>query len=69
LNVRCATPARRGEDELDEGDTLSCDECGANLRRQPVPLNRGVEDDFADDDEEEPEEEEEEDPWKEGRCY
>jgi len=60
------------EDELDEGDVLSCDECGAALTVasvNPIELESEEEaahddDDFdydEDDDEDEDEEEEEED--------
>ena len=57
------------EDELDEGDPLSCDECGASLRVvsvDPVELeseddgDEEEEEDFEDFDEDEDEEEEEE---------
>lgn len=63
------------EDELDEGDPLSCDECGASLRVISVgPLELESEDDADDDededdfedfdeDEEEEEEEEEDENW------
>ena len=58
------------EDELDEGDTLSCDECGADLRvasLEPLELESLEEDE--DDDEEsldfdEEEEDEEDENWK-----
>ena len=68
------------EDELDEGDTLICEDCGANLNVSGVsPLELTQEaaaddededdldddDDFDDDDEDaEEEEDEEEDEWK-----
>jgi alpha-aminoadipate/glutamate carrier protein LysW len=59
------------EDELDEGDTLSCDECGTDLRVvgvDPVELESADEDDEEEDDEDfvddEEEEEDEEDEWK-----
>lgn len=67
------------EEELDEGDSLICEECGANLSVSGVsPLELSAEDedeeeeedledeDFEDDDEdlEEEEDEEEEDEWK-----
>jgi len=56
-------------DELDEGDTLSCDECGADLRvasLEPLELESLEEDE---DDEEsldldEEEEDEEDENWK-----
>ncbi len=63
------------EDELDEGDTLSCDECGATLIVSGVsPTELKAEDDdddfddeddddFDDEDEDEDEEEEDED-WE-----
>lgn len=61
------------EEDLDEGDPLSCDECGASLRVTSVdPLElesdddvdedeEDFDDDFDDEDEDEEEEEEEED--------
>lgn len=65
------------EDELDEGDSLICEECGTNLSVSGVaPLelspeaeddeDEDLEDDDLDDDEdlEEDEEDEEEDEWK-----
>lgn len=65
------------EDELDEGDTLSCDECGATLSVisvDPLELEAADEDedeeeededfDFDDEEDEEDEEEDEEDDWK-----
>jgi alpha-aminoadipate/glutamate carrier protein LysW len=64
------------EDELDEGDTLTCEECGASLTvssLEPLELELGdkeeeeeeeEEEDFAyDEDDEEDEEEEEEEEW------
>ena len=68
------------EEELDEGDSLICEECGANLSVSGVsPLELSAEDDDDDEDEdedfededyddeddaEEEEEDEEEDEWK-----
>jgi alpha-aminoadipate carrier protein LysW len=60
------------ETDVDEGDTLSCDECGADLRvvgTNPIEIESADEDDeeedededYVDDDEEEVEEEE--DDW------
>jgi alpha-aminoadipate/glutamate carrier protein LysW len=60
------------EADVDEGDTLSCDECGADLRVvgvNPMEIESAdeddeeveEEDDFDDDDDEEAEEEE--DDW------
>jgi alpha-aminoadipate carrier protein LysW len=62
------------EEEVDEGDTLSCDECGAALKvlgKNPLELESAEEiesedeDEFSEDDEEEHEAEAEEgDEWK-----
>ena len=60
------------EDEVEEGDTISCDECGADLRvvgTNPLEVESTEEleeeeeddDDFLDEDEEE---EEEDEDWK-----
>lgn len=61
------------EEELDEGDVLSCDECGASLTvasLNPVELeleDEGEEDDedfdYDEEEDEEEEEEEEEEEW------
>jgi len=62
------------EEELDEGDVLSCDECGASLTVASVnPVELELEGDEEDDDEDfdydeeededEEEEEEEEEEW------
>jgi alpha-aminoadipate carrier protein LysW len=69
----CDTAIDVDEDELDEGDALTCEECGVNLNVvsvDPLELASTDEDeededdfDFDEDDEEEEEEEEEED-WK-----
>jgi alpha-aminoadipate carrier protein LysW len=54
------------EEDVDEGDSLSCDECGADLKvvsKDPLELESA--DDLEDDDDElKEEEEEEEDDWK-----
>jgi alpha-aminoadipate carrier protein LysW len=66
------------EEELDEGDSLTCEECGANLSVSSVsPLELSSEDDededeedfddedFEDEDEDDEDEEDEEDEdWK-----
>jgi len=67
------------EDELDEGETISCDECGATLKvvsTDPLELEPGddeddedeEEEDFTfdedDEDEDEDEEDDEEEEWK-----
>ena len=62
------------EEDVDEGDTISCDECGADLRvvgtdplevesAEHVEEDEEEEETFLEDDEEEEEEEEDED-WK-----
>ena len=67
----CNGPVDVDEEELDEGDALSCDECGAELKvlsKDPLELQSAeeLEEDedepgLADDDEDE---EEEEHDWK-----
>jgi alpha-aminoadipate carrier protein LysW len=56
------------EGDVDEGDSLSCDECGADLKVVSVtPLELEAEDDeeaVSDDDDDEEEEEEEDEDWK-----
>jgi alpha-aminoadipate carrier protein LysW len=65
------------EEEVDEGDTLSCDECGASLKvlgKDPLELESAEDledeededeaDDEDDDEDAEDDEEEEEDEWK-----
>jgi alpha-aminoadipate carrier protein LysW len=56
------------EDELEEADTLSCDECGADLHVVSVdPLDLEPVEDDDDDDEEAPDfedEDEEDEKWK-----
>jgi alpha-aminoadipate carrier protein LysW len=53
------------EDELDEGDILSCDECGATLAVADLePLELEVVDDEEDDDLDDEDDEEEEEDWK-----
>jgi alpha-aminoadipate carrier protein LysW len=50
------------EEELDEGDTMTCDECGADLSVTGLdPIELETEEDEDEDEEEEDEEEEEED--------
>jgi alpha-aminoadipate carrier protein LysW len=51
------------EEDVDEGDTLSCDECGADLKvvsTGPLELESAEEDEDEDEDEDFVEEEEEE---------
>ena len=58
------------EEDLDEGDTISCDECGADLRVVGTdPLEMESADDLEEEDEEdfvddEEDEEEEDEDWK-----
>ncbi len=65
---KCDAPIDVEEEELDEGDVLSCDECGASLTVasvNPVELGAEDEDDDEDDDfdydEDEDEDEDDED--------
>ncbi|HUP05411.1 MAG TPA: hypothetical protein VMU19_15540 [Bryobacteraceae bacterium] len=69
---KCGGAIDVDEDDVEEGDTISCDECGADLRIAGVnPLEVEAvddsedeeedEDDFLDEDEEE---EEEDEDWK-----
>lgn len=66
---KCDAPIDVEEEELDEGDVLSCDECGAALTvasLNPVELKSEDEgddddDDFDFDDDEDEEEDEDED--------
>jgi alpha-aminoadipate carrier protein LysW len=65
---KCNAPIDVEEEELDEGDVLSCDECGASLTVasvNPVELELEDEDDDDEDDfdydEDEDEDEEDED--------
>jgi alpha-aminoadipate carrier protein LysW len=58
------------EEDVDEGDTISCDECGADLKvvgTDPLEVESAEEEEEEEDDEdylEEDEEEEEEEDWK-----
>jgi alpha-aminoadipate/glutamate carrier protein LysW len=61
------------EEDIDEGDTISCDECGADLKvvsTDPLEVESAEEEEEEDEDEEfledeeEEEEEEEEEDWK-----
>jgi len=58
------------EEDVDEGDTVSCDECGADLRVVGTdPLEMESADDLEDEDEDDflddkDEEEEEDEDWK-----
>lgn len=58
------------EDDVDEGDTISCDECGADLKvigTNPLEVESAEEleeDDEDDDDFLEDEDEEDEEDWK-----
>jgi len=73
---KCDAPIDVEEEELDEGDVLSCDECGASLTVtsvNPVELESEDEEDEKDDDfdfdeddeegEDDEEDEEEEEGW------
>ena len=52
------------EEDIDEGDVLSCDECGASLKvlgKNPLELESADEVDADDDEEDDDEDEDEED--------
>ena len=68
----CKSPIDVEEEELDEGDSVACDECGASLfvaNLHPLELEEVEEDDEDPDEEYDEEEEEEEDPWRGSRGY
>lgn len=61
---KCAAPIDVEEEELDEGDSLICEECGVSLSVNGVsPLDLSVEDeeDLDDDDDDDFDDEDEED--------
>jgi alpha-aminoadipate carrier protein LysW len=73
---KCEAPLDVEEEELDEGDVLSCDECGASLTvasTNPVEIEPEDDadvvddafdyDDDGDDDEDDDEDEKEEEEW------
>lgn len=74
---KCDAPIDVEEEDLDEGDVLSCDECGASLKVasvHPVELeseddsktdddNFDFDEDEDEDEDEDKEEEEEEEDW------
>jgi len=65
----CAGAIDVDEDDVDEGDTLSCDECGADLRvsgTDPLELESAEDLDEDEDDEEAFLEEDEEEDEPEG---
>jgi hypothetical protein len=75
---KCEAPLDVEEEELDEGDVLSCDECGASLTVasvNPVEIesedevgvgdeNFDYDDDEEDEDEDDAEDEEEGEEWR-----
>ena len=55
------------EEELDEGDIVTCEECGAELRvmsLDPLELESADEEEEEDTDLDDEEEEEEDEPWR-----
>ena len=63
----CAAALDFDEEELDEGDELTCDECGEMVRvssKEPLELEAVVDDD--DDDDEDEEEDEADDDYEDG---
>ena len=70
----CGVDLELDEDELDEGDVLSCDECGATLTvvgLKPLEIEQIEEEDVSDDDEDEDfdDDGEEDDPWRKFRGH
>jgi alpha-aminoadipate carrier protein LysW len=60
------------EDDIDEGDVLSCDECGATLtvtNLNPLEIEELEDEDYEDEEDEEDEDSEDngDDPWSELR--
>ena len=67
----CGVDLDFDEDEIDEGDVLSCDECGATLTvtdLNPLEIEELEEDDY-DEDEDEDSDGSDDDPWSELRGY
>jgi alpha-aminoadipate/glutamate carrier protein LysW len=63
----CAAALDFDEEELDEGDELTCDECGEMVRvssKEPLELEAVADDD--DDDEDDEEEDEADDDYEDG---
>jgi alpha-aminoadipate carrier protein LysW len=69
---QCEADIDVDEDDLDEGDSISCDECGASLNvvsKNPIELDSDddseyeEEDDYLDDDDEEDELDDEEEEY------
>jgi alpha-aminoadipate carrier protein LysW len=66
----CQGPIDVDEEDVDEGDSISCDECGADLRvvsTDPLDLGPAEEVDEDEEDEEAFVEEEEEEPEEDWR--
>jgi alpha-aminoadipate carrier protein LysW len=69
---RCDAVIDVEEEDLDEGDLLSCDECGASLSvtsKDPLEIEAAEDEDDEDEDDmdyddEEEEEDEEDEDWK-----
>jgi alpha-aminoadipate carrier protein LysW len=76
---KCDAPIDVEEEELDEGDVLSCDECGASLTVASVnPVELGQEEDeeededdldYDEDDDEDDEDDDEEDKEEEEQDW
>ena len=65
----CDAPLDLEEDELEEGDFLVCDECGASLTVAGIdPLEiEEAEEELVDDDGDDYDDED--DPWRRGRTH
>ena len=65
----CAAALDFDEEELDEGDELTCDECGEMVRvssKEPLELEGVVDDDDDDDDDDDEEDDESDDEYDDG---
>ena len=66
----CNAPIDVEEDELDEGDSLICEECGVSLVVASLnPLEMEEAEEEFDELDEDLEEEEEDDPWRSTRRH
>jgi len=65
----CAAALDFDEEELDEGDELTCDECGEMVRvsgKDPLELEGVVDDDDDDDEEDDDDDDESDDDYEDG---
>jgi alpha-aminoadipate/glutamate carrier protein LysW len=65
----CAAALDFDEEELDEGDELTCDECGEMVRvssKEPLELEGVVDEDDDEDEDEDDDDDESDDDYEEG---